>query len=391
MRNGAKPDRIVILGPFWQRMGPNKRCSGRGQRSQCSLTCGYWGMQGMVTQGKAGEKNAAAQAVRSLEMRDDSGSAILSGAMEVGATTILIVGASGHLAGVTDAEGVRVIADIPLDMAAERIEQMVRLDLVWLVARSDVDAGRYGQLYTAVATRKCRLICETGLDVLDSHMGRVTDDMAVQWLVQPDAMERNMALVAARPARQMMVHDASRDEAMDRIDRLQEEVSRISRLLGQLAGDAPPQALEYGWPERAAADGRADAVRAQPRSFYPIGRSMGMDEATRDRERAKRVRRLVRQRRTRERFFPADLFADPAWDMLLDLFAARLERQEVSVSSLCIAAAVPATTALRWIKTLTDAGLFLREADERDGRRIFIAMSDQAFSAMERYFEALTE
>lgn len=77
--------------------------------------------------------------------------------------------------------------------------------------------------------------------------------------------------------------------------------------------------------------------------------------------------------------------------MLLDLFAARLERQVVSVSSLCIASAVPATTALRWIKTLTDAGLFLREADERDGRRIFIAMSDQAYSAMERYFEALAE
>src|SRR3546814_15436252 len=94
-------------------------------------------------------------------------------------------------------------------------------------------------------------------------------------------------------------------------------------------------------------------------------------------------------RRVREQYFPADLCADPAWDMLLDLYAARLERQPVSVSSLCIAAAVPATTALRWIKTMTDAGLFLREADPDDGRRIFIALAGGAFAAMARNFEAL--
>lgn len=325
-------------------------------------------------------------------MMDGRGPNAETDIMRAGAATLLVVGASGGLAGVYDAEDVRVIADIPLDMAAERIEQMVKLDMVWLVARSDVSAGRYAQLYAMVAARNCQLICEADLDVIDSHMGHVSDEIAVQWLVQPEAVDRRMALAAARPMPQMAVHDASRDEAMDRIDRLQDEVSRISRLLGQLAGDgAVPRPLEYGWPEQGAVDGRSEGVRAQPRSFYPVSRQMGGDEASRNRDQAKRVRRLIRQRRTRERFFPADLFADPAWDMLLDLFAARLEGQVVSVSSLCIASAVPATTALRWIKTLTDAGLFLRKADERDGRRIFIAMSDQAYSAMERYFEALAE
>lgn len=100
---------------------------------------------------------------------------------------------------------------------------------------------------------------------------------------------------------------------------------------------------------------------------------------------------MLRQRRMREQYFPADLFADPAWDMLLDLYAAWLERQPVSVSSLCIAAAVPATTALRWIKTMTDAGLFLREDDPHDGRRIFIALAEGASDALGRYFEALEE
>jgi predicted transcriptional regulator len=63
------------------------------------------------------------------------------------------------------------------------------------------------------------------------------------------------------------------------------------------------------------------------------------------------------------------LFADPAWDMLLDLLQAEIAQHRVPVSSLCIAAAVPATTALRWIKTMTDVGLFKRRADPHDGRR----------------------
>src|SRR3546814_8292219 len=87
---------------------------------------------------------------------------------------------------------------------------------------------------------------------------------------------------------------------------------------------------------------------------------------------------MLRLRRLRDRFFPGDLFADPAWDMLLDLMAAHLSGQRVSVSSLCIAAAVPATTALRWIRALTDHGLFLRQADPSDGHRVFIALSDKA-------------
>jgi hypothetical protein len=62
------------------------------------------------------------------------------------------------------------------------------------------------------------------------------------------------------------------------------------------------------------------------------------------------ARRYLRHRRERERLLP-DLFADPAWDILLDLFAASIERRPVSVSSACVAAAVPPTTALRWIGT----------------------------------------
>jgi hypothetical protein len=97
---------------------------------------------------------------------------------------------------------------------------------------------------------------------------------------------------------------------------------------------------------------------------------------------ARLVRAVIKLRRDRERHFPAEIFADPAWDMMLDLAAARLEGQRVSVSSLCIASAVPTTTALRWIRSLSEAGIFQRRTDENDARRTWIALSDAASEAV---------
>ena len=101
------------------------------------------------------------------------------------------------------------------------------------------------------------------------------------------------------------------------------------------------------------------------------------------------VRRIIRQRQLRARFFDGDLFADPAWDMLLDLTAARAEHSRVSVTSLCIASGVPPTTALRWIGQMIDAGLLTRVEDETDRRRAFITLTDKAADAMARYFAEL--
>jgi hypothetical protein len=94
------------------------------------------------------------------------------------------------------------------------------------------------------------------------------------------------------------------------------------------------------------------------------------------------LRREIKARRLRERMLPDGLFADPAWDILLDLTLARLEGRQTPVSSLCIAAAVPTTTALRWIKTLLDRGLIERRPDPDDRRRHYIHVSDSAFAMM---------
>lgn len=93
---------------------------------------------------------------------------------------------------------------------------------------------------------------------------------------------------------------------------------------------------------------------------------------------------FIRLRRRRDAIFGKTLFADPAWDMLLDLFLAR-ERglRPISTSSLCIASGVPATTALRWIDLLVRQGLLSRHADPKDRRRVFIRLTDMAWHKMQ--------
>lgn len=98
------------------------------------------------------------------------------------------------------------------------------------------------------------------------------------------------------------------------------------------------------------------------------------------------VRALLRLRRNRDRFFSAQLFADPAWDMLLELYACELGQQRISISSLCLGSAVPATTALRWITTLEQEKLVERRPDPTDGRRFFIQLTREGRGAMDSYF-----
>jgi DNA-binding MarR family transcriptional regulator len=68
------------------------------------------------------------------------------------------------------------------------------------------------------------------------------------------------------------------------------------------------------------------------------------------------------------------------------MLQAEIAQLRVPVSSLCIAASVPATTALRWLKTMVSEGLFLRRADPHDGRRVFVELAPEASQALRRYF-----
>lgn len=98
---------------------------------------------------------------------------------------------------------------------------------------------------------------------------------------------------------------------------------------------------------------------------------------------------IARGRMSRKRHFPAGLFADPAWDILLDLYISGERGRPVSVSSLCIAASVPPTTALRWIARMEDDGLLESVSDARDRRRRHVHLTASAKKAMEGFLHSL--
>ncbi|CAN5866396.1 hypothetical protein BH11PSE6_BH11PSE6_12330 [soil metagenome] len=194
----------------------------------------------------------------------------------------------------------------------------------------------------------------------------------VELLCAPTLADRVAALAMALMPRGTQLHDSRSDAESSRLRRLNKEVARIAEVLARLTRE-----------EEGDSALRSVGLKSRPghHATLPDGDSMPVS--------AREVRDAIRARRLRDQYFQRGLFEDPAWDMLLDLFAAELEEARVSVSSLCIAAAVAPTTALRWIAKMTEAGVFVRQADPFDKRRAFMALSPGARHGMRDYFMAL--
>jgi DNA-binding MarR family transcriptional regulator len=266
-----------------------------------------------------------------------------------------------------EAAGARIGAVVPLDAAADRIALQASATAVWIElerdsgpamdrllaqVNGDVSDGRY----SAVVAAPTSLV-----DLLFMQVGGAP----IELVIDGNDGERAAALAIATSGvhRARRLSDIASDQSAERLRQLSDEVSRIASTLARLSTDPG-----------------APARTSQPVNDVDVP-AVSADA----------VRSVIRARRLRGRFFAEDLFADPAWDMLLDLLQAEIAQLRVPVSSLCIAAAVPATTALRWLKTMTDKGIFVRRADPHDGRRVFVELSREASVAMRRYFAEVGE
>ena len=97
------------------------------------------------------------------------------------------------------------------------------------------------------------------------------------------------------------------------------------------------------------------------------------------------VKAVKRSRDRRAAFFDPNLFADPCWDIMLDLACAQLEGEVVPVSSACAATRLPFSTALRHVRQLVDMGMVRRWKDPKDRRRDLLALEGPAFEAMTNF------
>lgn len=94
---------------------------------------------------------------------------------------------------------------------------------------------------------------------------------------------------------------------------------------------------------------------------------------------------IYRTRRRRLQYFDRELFGEPCWDMLLDLFANKALGRRVNVTSLCLAANVPQATGLRYLRLLEDKGLVERTHAPDDRRVTLVKMTQMAYTQMRRY------
>ncbi|MCD2323374.1 winged helix DNA-binding protein [Sphingomonas sp. IC-56] len=293
---------------------------------------------------------------------------------DLSAPSALVIAEDGDAHAALDAlalAGCRARAPIGFGEAAQALSGYGAVDLILIEA-----AGVPETLLDVVLARADTVARERSLGIVATVAPEQIDAAAAlllaprtQLLCAPSNSERVSAVAAAKWLARGEVNDVSREGEILPLQRLHEEVARLADTLARLTREEAKQ-------QPAGVRGPVHGYRGPE-----DGETAAID--------APQVRAVIRARRMRAQFFGPELFADPAWDMLLDLFAAGIERRRVSVSSLCIAAAVPPTTALRWIGTLNEAGLFERQADPSDRRRAYIGLSAKAVEGMKSYAGAV--
>lgn len=263
--------------------------------------------------------------------------------------------------------GGRVLATLPWARADELMQRALGRPVLVVEAEGvaePVVAAALPAIREMAETLDLNLVAVMTLSQVDGIADALMGP-AAQLLCEPSMGERVAALaVAGRMPHEMMIADSWREGEAEKLKKLNEEVARIARLLAGLAS-------------RGQSGDGGDEVGDRHLSFGFLPPAVDVDPQA--------IRQTIRGRRLRDAFFGKNLFEDPAWDMLLDLYAAHLEGGRVSVSSLCIAAEVAPTTALRWIGKMTELELFERQPDPDDRRRAFMALSPRALNGMGGY------
>jgi DNA-binding MarR family transcriptional regulator len=262
----------------------------------------------------------------------------------------------------------------PVETGASHATDYVLIDLS---SKIEQPSDSLSEIVRYLQSHRSTALVWTDMDGLEAAYA-VLPQSQCHFLVDADDVEA-MPILAGAFGRGAMerLHDRNREVEFGSLHRISDELAEFARTLSRMAEND----RKSGVSDKPVSFRPAPAGSFQPFPTHEVEKLRGVVDA-------KAIRDIIKLRRLRDSFFDTELFADPAWDILLDLMAARLEGQDVSVSSLCIAAAVPPTTALRWITAMTESGMLLRQQDPNDARRVFIGLTDEVATKLNDYFSS---
>jgi DNA-binding MarR family transcriptional regulator len=96
------------------------------------------------------------------------------------------------------------------------------------------------------------------------------------------------------------------------------------------------------------------------------------------------IQSILIARRGREAVLGPNLFSDPAWDALLELYAAKLGQRKIPLTDLATAIDIPESTAARWISVLVERGLVASESGTSETARLCISLTAEGEAKMKR-------
>jgi hypothetical protein len=99
---------------------------------------------------------------------------------------------------------------------------------------------------------------------------------------------------------------------------------------------------------------------------------------------------LIRARRERARYVPAELLGEPVWDIMLHLLCEEIAGRRVSVSDACLASGIPDGPGRRWLDAMAQNELVALQGATNDDE-VQIELTPAASTALRRYFRDIVQ
>ena len=102
------------------------------------------------------------------------------------------------------------------------------------------------------------------------------------------------------------------------------------------------------------------------------------------------ARRAYAERKSRSKMIGSkEIFGEPAWDLLLDLFIHQSNDEDLTVKSACLHVETSENTTLRWLRVLEHNGLLKSHIDPANPEQQLIHLTPAGYEGMIRYLKSV--